>query len=223
MDKKHFTILLMFVVVVAVAGIVMVPAPAFGQPSSAPKPPKDHYQLTIDGTATMVGDWVCGGDARVQAVPTQSAEPVPGLASGVQMVVVTASVPDIDCGDNTMNKHLRKALKEKEFPEVRYEAKEYALVDNGAAVQTSGDLTIAGVTKPVGLGAKLIPVEEGGTRVVGEVEINMRDYGVKPPSVFFGVLKVADVVTVKFDTVVRLPQEMTEALFSHKQPATQNQ
>jgi hypothetical protein len=212
MNTKHFKMLTL-AVVMAVAGIVTVPA--FGQSKdSAPKPPKDHYQLTIDGTASLVGDWVCGGDANVQVVPGDSAERVPGLSSGVQSVVVTASVPEIDCGDSTMNKHLRKALKEKEFPEVRYQALKYTLIDNGAAVQTSGELTIAGITKPVGLGAKLVPVAGGGTRVVGKVEINMREYGVKPPSLFFGTLKVADVVSVEFDTVVRLPQEVTQALFS---------
>jgi hypothetical protein len=214
MNKKLFNTLTLAVALV-LAGIVA--DPIFGQSaSSAPKPPRDNYQLTIDGTATMVGKWVCGGDANVLANPAESAEVVPGLTSGVQSVVVTASVPAIDCGDSTMNKHLRKALKDKDFPEVRYEALQYTLVDNGGAVQTSGELTIAGVTKPVGFGAKLIPLPEGGTRVVGKVEINMRDYGVKPPSVFFGALKVADIVTVRFDTVVRLPHEVTQALFNSR-------
>ncbi len=190
--------------------------PAFGQaPSSAPKPPKGKYQLTINGTATMVGNWACGGIAVVQAKPDLSLEPVPGLGSGVQTVMVTASVPAIDCGDSTMNKHLRKALRDAEYPEIRYKALKYTLVENGAAVQTSGELTIAGVTRPVELGAKLIALPDGGTRVVGKVQINMRDYGVKPPSLFFDTLKVSSVVTVKFDTVVRLPREVTQALSSN--------
>ena len=167
----------------------------------------------IDGTATMVGKWACGGDAKVEAKPTDTAQPVPGLSAGVRTVVVTASVPGIECGDHTMNKHLRKALKMDEYPEIRYQAMKYTLIENGTAVQTSGELTIAGVTKPVGLGAKLVPVPEGGTRVTGTLEINMADFGVKPPSLFFGALKVANVVSVKFDTVVRLPHEVTEALF----------
>jgi polyisoprenoid-binding protein YceI len=180
---------------------------------SAPKASGKDYQITIDGTATMVGAWACGGDAEVEAKPAPSGEPVPGLAAGVQTVIVTTAVPAIDCGDSTMNKHLRKALKDDKFPEVRYQALKYTLIDGGAAVQTSGELTIAGVTKPVALGAKLIPIPGGGTRVVGEVEINMRDYGVKPPSLFFGALKVADIVTVRFNAVVQLPHEMTQTLF----------
>jgi polyisoprenoid-binding protein YceI len=214
MNAKLFTTRILAPIII-LFGTMNVPL--FGQAaSSAPKPPKASYQLTIDGTATIVGKWVCGGDANVQAKPADAAEKVPGLDSGVQTVVVTASVPAIDCGDSTMNKHLQKALKSIEFPEIRYQALKYTLVDNGAAVETSGDLTIAGVTKPVGLGAKLIPLPQGGTRVVGKVEINMRDYGVKPPTVFFGTLKVADVVTVQFDTLVQLPHEMTQALFPGK-------
>jgi polyisoprenoid-binding protein YceI len=211
MNTKHFTIsrlVLALIVAAALTGTLLAQSQ-----NSAPKMPNKNYMLTIDGTATMVGKWACGGDANVDAKPAASAQPVPGLPEGVQTVMVTASVPGIECGDSTMNKHLRKALKMDEYPEIRYQAEKYTLVDNGSAVQTSGELTIAGVTKPVGLGAKLIPLPEGGTRVVGTVEINMADFGVKPPSLFFGALKVANVVSVKFDTVVRLPHEVTEALF----------
>jgi polyisoprenoid-binding protein YceI len=214
MNTKYFTISRLAVALIAIA--TFVGAGLAQSKTSAPQMPDKNYQITIDGTATMVGKWACGGDAKVEAKPTQSAEPVPGLAAGIQTVVVTASVPAIECGDSTMNKHLRKALKDKEFPEVRYQALKYTLVDNGAAVQTSGELTIAGVTKPVALGAKLVPLPEGGTRVVGKVDINMRDYGVKPPSLFFGTLKVADVVSVEFNAIVRLPHEMTQALFPNQ-------
>ena len=214
MNTKYFTISRLAVALIVVAALA---GAGFAQStSSAPKLPNKNYQITIDGTASMVGKWACGGDAIVEAKPTQSAEPVPGLAAGVQTVVVTTSVPAIDCGDSTMNKHLQKALKENQFPEIRYQALKYTLVDNGTAVQTSGELTIAGVTKPIALGAKLVPLPDGGARVVGNVDINMRDYGVKPPSLFFGALKVADVVSVKFDAVVRLPREMTQALFPNQ-------
>jgi len=211
MNFKHSILFRMALAMILITGLA---GAAVAQSPQAPKAPDRTYALTINGTATMVGNWACGGDAKVEAKPAKSAKPVPGLDEGVQMVVVTASVPGIECGDGTMNKHLQKALKTKDYPEIRYQADRYTLVDNGAAVQTSGQLTIAGVTKPVNLGAKLVPLPEGGTRVVGDVQIDMVEYGVKPPSLFFGTLKVAKVVTVRFDTVVRLPHEMTQALFS---------
>lgn len=214
MLDKHFTFSQL---IIGVAVLAVLAGTAFAQ---APKPAaklNKAYPLTIDGTATLVGKWACGGDARVEAKPEPSAEPIPGLLEGIQAITVIAYVPEIECGDSTMNKHLRKALKVDAYPEIRYRAGKYTLVDNGTAVQSSGELTIAGVTKPVGLGAKLIPLPEGGTRVEGAMEIDMADYGVKPPSFFFGTLKVAKLVTVRFDTIVRLSPEMTLALFPELQ------
>jgi polyisoprenoid-binding protein YceI len=217
MKAKHAAILRSFIALIVISACAVM---SYGQTQkSAPKAPNKNYQITIDGKATMVGSWACGGDAKIEAKPEPLGEPVPGLAAGVQKVTVITSVPAIDCGDSTMNKHLRKALKDEQFPEVRYQALKYTLVDDGTAVQTSGELTIAGVTKPIALGAKLVPLPQGGTRVVGNVDINMRDYGVKPPSLFLGALKVADVVTVKFNAVVQLPNEMTQALFSNSAQA----
>ncbi|MDM7995996.1 MAG: YceI family protein [Acidobacteriota bacterium] len=184
-------------------------------PASAPKPPKSNYPITIAGTATLVGKWTCGGNADVHAKPNLSLDPIPRIGYGVQTVVVTTSVAEIECGDSGMNEHLRNSLKEKDFAEIRYRALKYVLVDNGAAVQTSGELTIAGVTKPVGLGAKLVPLPDGGTRVTGKVRINMRDYGVKPPSKLFGALKVANKVTIEFNTVVRFSPDFNLQLFSN--------
>ena len=190
--------------------------PLFAQDSpSAPKLPNRDYPLTIDGTATMVGKWACGGDAKVEVTPGSSADLLPGFVGGLQKVAVTASVPAIDCGDSTMNKYLRKALKEEEYPEITYQALKFILVDHGAAVQTSGELTVAGVTKAISIGAKLIPLPGGATKIVGKLEVNMKEYGVKPPSIFFGALKVSDVVTVQFNTVVMLPRELTLALFAN--------
>ena len=215
MNRKLFTIIILSAIMIA-SGILTAPLLAQSH-SSAPKLPKGDYPLSIDGKATLVGKWVCGGEAKVIASAGPAADPVPGLASGLQSVAVTTSVPEIDCGDSTMNSHLRKALKYKEFPEIKYQALKYTLVDNGAAVQTSGELTIAGVTKPIDLGAKLIPLPGEGTRLTGRVEINMLDFGIKPPSLFFGALKVANVVTVQFNTVIQLPRELTQALFPKPQ------
>ena len=51
-------------------------------------------------------------------------------------------------------------------------------------------------------------------RVVGKVDIEMKDYSVKPPSLLFGTLKVANDVSVKFDTVIQPPQEVAQVTSS---------
>jgi polyisoprenoid-binding protein YceI len=167
-------------------------------------------KVTIEGTATIYGNWSCTGLADVKAVPGDSLSPVPGFPGGVKTTTVTVSVRGIECGDGTMNKHLQKALKEKEFPEVRFQTEQYHLDGNGIEVKAAGDLTIAGVKKPVELAAKLTPLAQGGVQVVGKVDIRMLDYNVKPPSLLFGTLKVANEVSVKFDTAIK-PAETQQA------------
>lgn len=54
--------------------------------------------------------------------------------------------------------NLRKALKMEGFPEIRYWAQKYILAGDGATIHTSQQLTIAGVAKNVGFGAKMIPL-----------------------------------------------------------------
>lgn len=167
-----------------------------------------EHPLTIDGTATMVGKWTCAGEATVRLEPDRTAPPVPGLSRGVQEVVVTTPVAAIECNDKRMNKHLRAALKARDYPEIRYRATRYTLVDDGAALQASGEITIAGVTRPIEFGVKLTPLSEGNLQVVGNVEINMLDFGVKPPSLFLGTLRVKNVVVVTFKTVLWMPVEV---------------
>jgi hypothetical protein len=215
----HATCFKIFRIAIAVITVASLGEHSSAEPpTSAPKLPDRDYPLVIDGTATMVGKWSCGGDAKVETLPARTSAPAAGYDAGVLTVVVTASVPAIECGDSKMNEHLRNALKMKDFPEIRYRANKYTPVDNGRAVQSSGELTIAGVTKPVELGATLIPLPEGGTRVVGRLDVNMLDYDVKPPSVFFGALRVAKTVAVNFDIMVHLPDEVTQSLFPDSQP-----
>ena len=172
--------------------------------------PRPEGKITIEGTATIYGNWKCEGSASVNATPGIALEPVPGFPGGVKTTKVTVTVHDIECGDGTMNKHLRKALKEKDFPKIHFETDKYTLRNNGGAVKAFGELTIAGVTKPVELDAELSALSQGGVRVVGKTDIKMKEYAVKPPSLLFGTLKVANDITVKFDTEIEPPDDVEQ-------------
>ncbi len=208
MTIKSFTMLLLAAIVVMGGAMAVV---GYAETSAAaPNVSDQNGKVTVEGTATIYGNWACQGQAIVKATPGEALPPVSGFPGGVQTTLVTVSVHDIECGDGTMNKHLRKALKEKNHPEIHFHTDKYTLENNGGQVIATGELTIAGVTKPVELDAQLTPLPEGGVRVVGKVDIQMQDYGVKPPSLLFGTLKVANDVSVKFDTAIQPPVEVTQ-------------
>jgi polyisoprenoid-binding protein YceI len=62
-----------------------------------------------------------------------------------------------------------------------------------------GDLTIAGITRPVTVQGRMT---EG--RVVGGTTVVQSRWGIRPYSAFFGALKLRDEVKVDFDVALTL-------------------
>jgi polyisoprenoid-binding protein YceI len=93
-----------------------------------------------------------------------------------------------------------KVLHAERDPELRFTAEKVVIEDHHAYL--TGDLTIAGQTRPAGLDVDLEPAADG-LHARGAVQIRQTDYGIQPYSALMGMLKVADRVEVDFD--VRLP------------------
>ncbi len=181
--------------------------------TSAARAGEDAETFTITGTSSVRG-WTCkvpSYDASIQVDPgfaPADAAPAGDVASAVlsgseqvQDVEVVVPVASIDCGNGKMEEHLRKALKAEEDSTITYRLSSYDLTPaaDGGTVTAAGTLTIAGETRPVDLTVSAAPASGGGLRVVGQQEIDMTEWGVKPPTLMFGTLKVGERVTVGFD------------------------
>jgi polyisoprenoid-binding protein YceI len=70
---------------------------------------------------------------------------------------------------------------------------------DGARLAVTGDLTLAGVTRPTAFDLSL-----AGGRVTGAAVVKQTEWGIKPYTALFGALKVADDVRVEIDAA--LPQ-----------------
>src|SRR5512146_3019590 len=153
-------------------------------------------KIWLEGTST-VRRYSCQTQS-FEAVPSPAPSPTAPLAGAVKSVEVKVPVKTLSCGNGTMEEHLRKALKADENPEIRFELQSYQVgtkTAEGTAVTAEGTLTIAGSTKPVELQGVVTPTATG-LRVVGQKEIQMTEWGVKPPKLMLGTLKVADAVTI---------------------------
>lgn len=162
----------------------------------------DTASIEINGTSTAK-DWSCSVSPRLELLQDgRLPDTLPLNFTGTisAEVRVTSLVQNIDCGDKTMNKHLRNALKWEEFPEIIFQMKEAVI--NRVIARVLGDLSIAGVTRPVELQAKLERTAQEGANVSGNVEINMKDYNITPPSLMLGMLKVDPKISLNFINVV---------------------
>lgn len=165
--------------------------------------------LTIDGTSTL-RSWEC-------EVPSFSVAPSPpsGFEEGVlrgerslETVTLVFPVKAIECGNGTMNDHLRKALDADDHPQIRYRLSKYDLAnaESGMVVKAQGELVIAGTARPIEMAVTVTRDASGAIRVQGEEIVKMTDFGVKPPKLMLGTLKVGDAVNVKFDVALRAQQ-----------------
>ena len=164
-------------------------------------------RLWIAGTST-VRSFQCQAtsfDAKLE--PTATAVVAPTLAGdkAVSSVIVTVPVEKLDCKNGTMNEHMRKALKFGQHPTVVFRVTSYVLTQSaeGVAVALEGTLTLGGVEKPITVNAKAKQGENGTLLVSGAHEVRMTEFGLKPPTLMLGTMKVDERVKVGFDIVLK--------------------
>jgi len=112
--------------------------------------------------------------------------------------VVEVRVADVRTGIGLRDSHLRGAMRADSFPTIRFEL---VGVDPGAArgdtipVTFQGHLTIHGVTKTIRVPGTVV-LRAGGADVTATFPLDMREFGIRPPSRFLGAVRVQPVTQV---------------------------
>lgn len=177
----------------AVAGLAGL-ALLFAAPASAQRA---NVQFTVSGNSTIRG-WTCTvtGSAQVTAGSGAAAR---GFDRGVQSVVLTVPVNDFMCPEEEMREHLREAMRAAEFPAITFRLQSYQ--PSGQGVVATGTLTILAATNPVTFPIFLTP-GAAGVQISGEVPLDMTTYGVEPPVVMGGLLRVRPQIRIEFSGTV---------------------
>ena len=128
-----------------------------------------------------------------------SSTPAPGFADGVQSATLVVPVADFECPDETMTEHLLEAMKPAEFAEITFRLESYEASPRG--VEASGALTIHDVTRAVSFPISLTP-SGPGVEIAGDVRLDMTAYGVEPPVVMLGLLRVRPQIRIEFAGLV---------------------
>jgi polyisoprenoid-binding protein YceI len=149
-------------------------------------------RIWLEGTST-VRSFKCSATKLDMSVVAETSESPAEMVKTASLVV---PVQQLDCGNKTMNEHMRKALKAEANPQISWKMTSYEV--QGSNVVINGKLTIAGKENAIEL--KGMGTAENGTiRFKGSKQFKMTEYGVKPPSLMLGTMKVGDAVTVSFD------------------------
>lgn len=187
------------------AAAILFAAPAHAQ--NIPLEPGSRVQLT--GTSTL-HDWACEATEMNTRLIAAGAITRADVRSQANQGIgeLTLPIAALECGDDRMERQMRDVLRAAEFPEIRYLLTGYRMTPERGelTIEASGTITVAGVTRPLVVQVEGKVDDTGILHAAGAASFRMTDFGLRPPSAFFGLLKAGDLVGVQFDLRARVDE-----------------
>jgi hypothetical protein len=148
-------------------------------------------QLRVNGTSN-IHDWtmnatgfVCEGNYILKGDQLQD----------LSSLNFTLPVANLKGKEDLLNTRAHKALKAEQFSRITFRLSTATVIPQQKIIKAAGNLTIAGVTKPIVLEANYT-VNGNEITCKGSETIKMSDYNIKAPTFMMGALKVADAVVI---------------------------
>ena len=188
---------------VALSMVLLVAARDAAGPQLTLQP---QSKVWFDGSST-IRKFSCTATEVKAVVGATDANAVAQVLVGtkaVQGVDVTIPVEKLDCGNGTMNEHMRKAINLPDHPTIAFHVDKYDIARAGESVNgtLNGTLSLGGKSRPIAVTAEGTNAD-GALHVVGSYDLKMTDYDVVPPKLMFGRIKVGESVTVRFDLLLK--------------------
>ena len=162
--------------------------------------------VSISGTSTM-HPYTATTKALKVAGGTATAGDVkallhPDVLQGLELQILVSTFTSDKDG---LTKQMSKALKADKHPVIAFKLLGYTVepAAGGMTVKPTGTLTVAGVERPIDM---VLEVKEqaGSLHVRGTRDLLMTDFGIKPPTMFMGMLKTHDKVTIQLELQLAL-------------------
>lgn len=179
-------------------------------PTVAPAPdgtvsPVDHVWFT---GVSNIRRFTCHAKrvyVTAEAAPENFARARQDGIPAVRSAAFSMPVRSLDCGIGLQNTHLFETLRATANPDISFVLSDYTIEVQEARpiVRMNGALRIAGVERNVVVRGQLLHGPNGQLMLRGDRQIDVRDFGIKPPRRFLGLLRVRNEVTVHFEVVVR--------------------
>ena len=164
-------------------------------------------RIWVEGTSTIKAFQctVPSFTISVKSAGTDAVSAVLAGQKGVRTVELSVPAAKIECGNGTMNEHMRTALKADESPTIKFSLSSYDVTKagTGSTGTMRGSLALGGAEHPIDIAATATDAGNGAMRIVGGYEVALSAFDLKRPSLMFGRIKVGDKVQVKFDFVLK--------------------
>ncbi|MDA3881144.1 MAG: YceI family protein [Prolixibacteraceae bacterium] len=154
-----------------------------------------HSSLIVKGTSSL-HDW----EMEATEFNTNTTLQVTNeKITEIQGISFSAPVKDLSSDKWIMDKNAHEALKEDEYPTIKFSLKsEKDIKVLAKEVTIPGMLTIAGNTNYISLSCTYEFISPQQLNVNGTTLMKMSDFGIDPPTAMMGTLKTGDDITIEF-------------------------
>jgi len=120
----------------------------------------------------------------------------------IKKLTLTVQILGLKASKKGITKKMRSTLKADKFSTITYHFKRIDKITRVSplefGIETTGKLTIAGMSRDIAL-KLFITLKENNVSIVGDKELKMTDFSIKPPKALLGLLKTGDAVKIIFD------------------------
>ncbi len=154
-------------------------------------------KLWIEGNSTLHA-WESTATSLDAAASVDAASLSDAIAKQTPIkLTLTVPVAGMKSEHSGLDKNLRKALQADKNPNIVFTMSAYQEDSKSGTISADGQLTVAGVTKPETITAKLA-AKDGRLVLDGQQPLLMTDFEVTPPTAMMGTIKADDHIVVKF-------------------------
>lgn len=187
--------------VIVLLCLTVFPSIGYSQSIYRVKETKD-INIKLLGTSTF-SDWemaalTSGGEAKFIFKPGSKRD-LDSLVSLSFAIKVT----DLKSDSDKLNENAYEALKSEKYKYIRYKLTSSTISPQkgGYLLKSTGNLTIAGVTKATMMDVQALVNDDGSVTTKGIYKLKMTDYNVEPPTFFWGAMKAGDDLILDFTIV----------------------
>ncbi|HTO91678.1 MAG TPA: YceI family protein [Candidatus Sulfotelmatobacter sp.] len=166
--------------------------------------------LWLEGKSTL-HDFESRTSSSTLSLTRDPASTSPADVAGLESLIRGGSIRSVDLDvpvtslkseKSGLDKNLWKDLKAEQYPSVKFHLTHYVVSPAGVPgdtmqIRAEGTLEVAGVQRPDTLEARAFRASEG-VWLEGSEPLLMSEFGIHPPAMMLGALKVADRIVVRY-------------------------
>ncbi|MFI5195383.1 MAG: YceI family protein, partial [Chitinophagales bacterium] len=161
--------------------------------------------ITVKGTSN-IHDWTMEAKQISCSVKFNFLPGNNNLPHSLTELKLSVPVQDLKSGKSSMDSRAYSALRSKQYNNIVFTLTSATIAPgpkNKFQVETTGNLSIAGVTKVVTLKVSCGLDTDGTITCIGSEKLKMSDYQIKPPVYMLGALKTGDELTIGYTVTVK--------------------